>query len=182
MFAVQLSSLPAEIGQLRRLQVLFAYRNRLTEVPETLGACTQLEVQLMMQTLDWRCSHRLITLCCASGTEFGQQPAVLPATCSVQPDPTEKTKSQQQPHRSYPRLCVQHEGSGMKPVLSLSHHKISATSLLFLILLVQVFLHLACNRLENLAENIQSLVELKILIVEGNHLQSLPKALCCLTR
>jgi len=41
---VQLSSLPAEIGQLRRLRVLFAYRNRLTEVPEELGACTQLEV------------------------------------------------------------------------------------------------------------------------------------------
>lgn len=47
---------------------------------------------------------------------------------------------------------------------------------------VQVFLHLACNRLENLAENIQGLVELKILIVEGNSLHSLPKALCCLTR
>lgn len=41
---VQLGSLPAEIGQLRRLRVLFAYRNRLTEVPEELGACTQLEV------------------------------------------------------------------------------------------------------------------------------------------
>ena len=41
---VQLSSLPAEIGQLRRLRVLFAYRNRLTEVPEELGNCTQLEV------------------------------------------------------------------------------------------------------------------------------------------
>lgn len=41
---LQLGSLPAEIGQLRRLRVLFAYRNRLTEVPEELGACTQLEV------------------------------------------------------------------------------------------------------------------------------------------
>lgn len=48
--------------------------------------------------------------------------------------------------------------------------------------ITQVFLHLACNRLENLAENIQALVELKILIVEGNCLHSLPKALCYLTR
>lgn len=47
---------------------------------------------------------------------------------------------------------------------------------------LQVFLHLACNRLENLAENIQALVELKILIVEGNSLHTLPKALCWLTR
>lgn len=47
---------------------------------------------------------------------------------------------------------------------------------------MQVFLHLAFNRLENLAENIQALVELKILIVEGNSLHSLPKALCYLTR
>lgn len=46
----------------------------------------------------------------------------------------------------------------------------------------QVFLHLARNRLDNLAENIQALAELKILIVEGNSLQSLPKALCSLTR
>ncbi|KAF3836654.1 hypothetical protein F7725_029212, partial [Dissostichus mawsoni] len=45
-----------------------------------------------------------------------------------------------------------------------------------------VFLHLAGNRLENLAENLQSLTELKILIVEGNNLHSLPKALCCLNR
>lgn len=44
---VQLSSLPAEIGQLTRLRVLFAYRNRLTEVPEELGACTQLEVLIL---------------------------------------------------------------------------------------------------------------------------------------
>lgn len=42
---VQLSSLPAEIGQLSRLRVLFIYRNNLTEVPEELGACTQLEVE-----------------------------------------------------------------------------------------------------------------------------------------
>lgn len=64
------------------------------------------------------------------------------------------------------------------------HQPISATvtSLMFLIHLIQVFLHLACNHLENLAENIQSLVELKILIVEGNSIHSLPKALCCLTR
>lgn len=48
--------------------------------------------------------------------------------------------------------------------------------------LPQVFLHLASNRLESLAENIQALVELKILIVEGNRLHSLPKAVCCLTR
>ncbi|KAK5606165.1 hypothetical protein CRENBAI_026060 [Crenichthys baileyi] len=41
---LSLSSLPAEIGELRRLRVLFVYRNRLTEVPEELGACTQLEV------------------------------------------------------------------------------------------------------------------------------------------
>lgn len=41
---VQLSRLPAEIGQLKRLRVLFAYRNRLSDVPEELGACTQLEV------------------------------------------------------------------------------------------------------------------------------------------
>lgn len=47
---------------------------------------------------------------------------------------------------------------------------------------LQVFLHLACNRLENLAENIQALAELKIFIVEGNSIHSLPKALCCLTR
>ncbi|XP_026148575.1 leucine-rich repeat-containing protein 30-like isoform X5 [Mastacembelus armatus] len=46
----------------------------------------------------------------------------------------------------------------------------------------QVFLHLAWNCLENLAENIQALAELKILIVEGNSLHTLPKALCTLTR
>lgn len=49
---MQLSSLPAEIGQLTRLRVLFAYRNRLTEVPEELGACTQLEVlQILLRVL-----------------------------------------------------------------------------------------------------------------------------------
>ena len=46
----------------------------------------------------------------------------------------------------------------------------------------QVFLHLACNRLENMAESIQGLVQLKILIVEGNSLNALPKALCCLVQ
>lgn len=45
---VQLSSLPAKIGQLRRLRVLFTYRNRLTEVLEELGACMQLEVPLTL--------------------------------------------------------------------------------------------------------------------------------------
>ncbi|XP_036066779.1 leucine-rich repeat-containing protein 30-like [Oryzias melastigma] len=47
---------------------------------------------------------------------------------------------------------------------------------------LKVFLDLSCNHLENLAENIQSLVNLKILIVEGNNLHSLPKAVCFLTR
>lgn len=50
---VQLSSLPAEIGQLKRLRVLFAYRNRLTEVPEELGACTQLEVFNYVLIFKW---------------------------------------------------------------------------------------------------------------------------------
>lgn len=45
-----------------------------------------------------------------------------------------------------------------------------------------MFLHLASNRLENLAENIQALAQLKIFIVEGNSLHAVPKALCCLSR
>ncbi|XP_041823430.1 leucine-rich repeat-containing protein 30-like isoform X2 [Melanotaenia boesemani] len=47
---------------------------------------------------------------------------------------------------------------------------------------LEVFLDVSCNRLENLAENIQALVDLKILIMEGNSLHSLPRALCFLTR
>nr|XP_046210833.1 leucine-rich repeat-containing protein 30-like [Oncorhynchus gorbuscha] len=49
-----------------------------------------------------------------------------------------------------------------------------------------VFVHLACNRLEciadSIADSIAALVERKILIVEGNEIHSLPKMICCLTR
>lgn len=45
-----------------------------------------------------------------------------------------------------------------------------------------VFLQLACNRLENIADQIQALADLKILIVEGNCIHSLPKMLCRLTK
>lgn len=48
---LQLSSLPPEIGQLRNLRVLFAYRNKLVEVPEELGACTQLEVPVQLRLI-----------------------------------------------------------------------------------------------------------------------------------
>ncbi|KTG40389.1 hypothetical protein cypCar_00026483, partial [Cyprinus carpio] len=43
-------------------------------------------------------------------------------------------------------------------------------------------LQLACNRLENIADQIQALADLKILIVEGNCIHSLPKMLCRLTK
>lgn len=43
-----------------------------------------------------------------------------------------------------------------------------------------MFLHLACNRLETIADQIQDLVNLKILIVEGNSIHTLPKTLCFL--
>uniref|UniRef100_A0A3B5B389 Leucine rich repeat containing 30 n=1 Tax=Stegastes partitus TaxID=144197 RepID=A0A3B5B389_9TELE len=62
--------------------------------------------------------------------------------------------------------------------LNLSHNLIAHVPGCVYNMKALVFLHLACNRLENLAENIQALVELKILIMEGNSLHSLPKALC----
>lgn len=92
---MQLGSLPAEIGQLTRLRVLFAYRNQLTELPEELGACTQLEV---LQTLLLHLPNNGVSvlqskLCCVSGTEFGQQPAFIFAGLTVQPDPAEEAQS-----------------------------------------------------------------------------------------
>lgn len=111
---MQLGSLPAEIGQLTRLRVLFAYRNQLTELPEELGACTQLEVQ---QTLPPHLPNNNVRvlqseLCCASGAEFGEQPAFVVAGLAVQPDPAEEAQPQSQPHLSHPGLRLQHEGSG----------------------------------------------------------------------
>lgn len=115
----QLSSLPAEIGQLRRLRVLFAYRNMLTEVPEELGACTQLEVGYgccseLLCCCDARCCcPYMLPLFIPTGAKFSQQPAVVAACLSVQSDQTEETQPQPQPHQSCPRLRLQHEGAGM---------------------------------------------------------------------
>lgn len=110
LFRVQLSSLPAEIGQLQKLRVLFAYRNRLTEVPEELGACTKLEVPI--QEVSGPRRTRSDATFCPSGAEFGQQPAVHAAGIVLQPDPAEEAEPEPQPHRSRPRLCLQHESSG----------------------------------------------------------------------
>uniref|UniRef100_A0A4W4DQ06 Uncharacterized protein n=1 Tax=Electrophorus electricus TaxID=8005 RepID=A0A4W4DQ06_ELEEL len=43
------------------------------------------------------------------------------------------------------------------------------------------FLDMACNRLENITEKIQALADLKIPIMEGNYIHSLPRMFGCLT-
>lgn len=59
------------------------------------------------------CSYMLWLFVPLIGAKFSQQPAVIAAWFSVQSDQTEETQSQPQPHQSCPRLCLQHEGSGM---------------------------------------------------------------------
>lgn len=135
---MQLSNLPPEIGQLKRLRVLFAYRNRLIEVPEELGACTQLEVLHVFVILLIILLPLLVCLTsfCPSGVEFSQQPAVLAAAVSLQPEPTKEAQPQSQPHRSHPRLRLQHEVSGE------SHVSTSTTTACPLTSLILSFCHL----------------------------------------
>ncbi|MEQ2213614.1 hypothetical protein XENOCAPTIV_017847, partial [Xenoophorus captivus] len=117
-------------------------------------------------------------------SESGQQPAFLTAIFSVQPDQTQETQPQSQPHCSCSRLCLQHEDPGASSSArnQLSTNNNDKQMIQCSPVFLQVFLDLSSNRLENLAEKIQALVELKILIMEGNSLHSLPKALCFLTR
>lgn len=109
-FCVQLRSLPPEIGRLQKLRVLFAYRNRLTEVPEELGSCSNLEVPV--QEAPRPQEERFSCYLCVAGAEFGQQPADHAAGLLLQPDPAEEAEPEPQPHHARPRLRLQHESSG----------------------------------------------------------------------
>ncbi|PWA15695.1 hypothetical protein CCH79_00019589 [Gambusia affinis] len=163
----QLSSLPPEIGQLRRLRVLFVYINRLTEVPEELGACTQLEVRFPCYA-----SSQVLSLA-------NNQLSSLPASLSN----LTRLRKLNLSHNLIAHLpgCIY----SMKSLVGVHQPESRPCSLQVTCcppVLLQVFLDLSSNRLENVAENIQALLELKILIMEGNHLHSLPRGLCFLTR
>ncbi|XP_026148571.1 leucine-rich repeat-containing protein 30-like isoform X2 [Mastacembelus armatus] len=164
----QLSSLPAEIGHLTRLRVLFAYRNKLTEVPEELGACTQLEVLSLANNQLCSLPASLSNLSRLRKLNLSHNHIAHVPSCIY--DMRALVHSHQAKYGSWALECYWPSCFPDIPALFTAGY------------LHQVFLHLAWNCLENLAENIQALAELKILIVEGNSLHTLPKALCTLTR
>ncbi|XP_026148570.1 leucine-rich repeat-containing protein 30-like isoform X1 [Mastacembelus armatus] len=190
----QLSSLPAEIGHLTRLRVLFAYRNKLTEVPEELGACTQLEV-LHTAAKDLRHGSVassfiddlwLTTVLSLANNQLCSLPASLSNLSRLRKLNLSHNHIAHVPSCIYDMRALVHSHQAKYGSWALECYWPSCfpdiPALFTAGYLHQVFLHLAWNCLENLAENIQALAELKILIVEGNSLHTLPKALCTLTR